>query len=208
MFITFEGVEGVGKTTHLKSVAEYLQQAGMEVLVTREPGGTQMGDEIRTLVLKPREEKIVPIAELFLMFAARAQHIETVIKPALARGQWVLCDRFVDSSYAYQGAGRGINPQIIAECEGLIVGDLKPNYTWIFDAPAEIGLSRISNRAQLDRIESEKIEFFNRVRDCFLALAKANPKRYTVIDGSKSLDQVRHAVIKLVERLIHEYSAH
>ena len=207
MLITFEGVEGVGKTTHIKFVAEQLAQAGILVLVTREPGGTSVGDEIRSLVLKQREETIVPMAELFLMFAARAQHIETVVKPALMRGEWVLCDRFVDASYAYQGAGRGIKREIIAECERLVVGDLKPRYTWIFDAPAEIGLSRINNRGRLDRIESEKIDFFNRVRECYITLAKADPRRYTIIDSAKPLEAVQQDVMKLIQGLIREHSA-
>ena len=196
MLITFEGIEGVGKTTHLKWMADYLQQQDQSVVVTREPGGTPMGEEMRNIILAHRHEYVVPMTELLLMFAARAQHIETIIRPALQKNQWVLCDRFIDASYAYQGGGRGMSMDIIADLEKLVLNNCQPTLTFIFDAPVEIGLNRVKSRNQgQDRIETEQKEFFERVRQTYLQRALKNKDRYCVIDATQTLEAVQ-AIVK------------
>ncbi len=203
MFISFEGIEGVGKTTHVKFMAEMLQQAGITVLVTREPGGTPMGEEIRNILLVHRHERVVPMTELLLMFAARAQHVDTVIRPALDRNQWVLCDRFVDASYAYQGGGRGVRMETIADLETLVLGDFKPDLTLVFDAPAMMGLQRAKGRSShQDRFEQEKMDFFERVREVYLTRAKSDPKRCRIIDASRALIDVQKDVSSIIHELI------
>lgn len=203
MFITFEGIEGVGKTTHLKWMAEQLSHAGIELLTTREPGGTPMGEEIRDILLAHRHERVTPLTELLLMFAARAQHVDTVIRPALDRGQWVLCDRFVDATYAYQGGGRGVETDLIAKLEKLVLGDFKPDLTLLFDAPIEVGLSRVSGRGGIpDRIEQEKLDFFERVRLAYKARADLDPVQYKIIDASKTLLDVQKVLLEISKNLI------
>ncbi len=202
MFITFEGIEGVGKTTQLKFMADKLTQAGISVLVTREPGGTPMGEEIRDVLLKHRHERVAPLTELLLMFAARAQHVDTVIRPALERGRWVLCDRFIDATYAYQGGGRGAPIETIRGLDYWILGDFQPTYTLLFDAPVEVGLQRMKNRGATDRFEQEKIEFFERVRETYLSRATQDLKRYKIIDADQSLKAVQAEVSSFVDILI------
>lgn len=190
-FITFEGGEGAGKSSNMTLVADWLRQQGIEVLVTREPGGTPLAEDIRTLLLAPREEPMVADTELLLMFAARAQHLQSLIVPALEQGIWVLSDRFVDATYAYQGGGRGLSIRRIAELERMVVGDHRPDLTLLFDVPVDVGLQRAGRRGALDRIEQEDRAFFQRIRDVYLARAADEPSRFTVLDASLDLDQVQ-----------------
>jgi dTMP kinase len=193
-FITVEGIEGVGKSTNMDFIQQQLITAGKDVVVTREPGGTPLGEAIRGLLLDPEYKGMDPTCELQLMFAARAQHLAQVILPSLDRGQWVLCDRFTDATYAYQGGGRGIDSGVIARLEELVQGDFRPNLTLLLDVPVEVGLSRAGNRGELDRFEQEQVEFFERVRDSYLAMAKQYTERYRVIDAGLPLDQVQQQI--------------
>jgi len=193
-FITVEGTEGVGKSTNLAFIREWLEARGHRVLVTREPGGTPLAEEIRGLLLSPREEPVAPSAELLLVFAARAQHLEEVIKPALAEGTWVLCDRFTDSTYAYQGGGRGFDQSVIAQLEILVQGHLRPDLTVLLDIDVEQGLSRAGERSAPDRFEREAVEFFERVRAAYRNLAKRTPQRYAVVDAGQPLSQVQKSL--------------
>lgn len=197
-FITVEGGEGVGKTTNLDFIESLLRESGHDVIRTREPGGTPLAESVRELLLAPREESVAELTELLLVFAARAQHIAQVIKPALARGQWVLCDRFTDATYAYQGAGRGMDTDAIATLEQLVQQDLRPDLTLLLDVPVEIGMARASARSAPDRFESEQLNFFELVRAEYLRRAAAEPERFTVIDASPSLAdvqmQITHAI--------------
>ncbi len=196
MFITLEGIEGVGKTTHLGFIEAYLAQAGIAVCSTREPGGTVLGNELRNLLLAPRQEMMHPMAELLLMFSARVQHVESLIKPALAEKKWVICDRFVDASYAYQGAGRGIPYQMLRSLEQLTLDDFRPDHTFIFDAPVEQALARMKGRGVPDRIENETQAFFERARHYYLSLPLKDPTRYSLIDASKSVEAVQDILMK------------
>jgi dTMP kinase len=199
MFITIEGIEGVGKSTCLTYIQGYLKQANIDFTVTREPGGTQIAEGIRQILLHHEGEEITHEAELLLMFAARSQHIAHVIQPALDAGQWVICDRFTDASYAYQGGGRGIPENKIANLESWIQGDLRPDLTIVLDAPVETALQRAKGRSDPDRIESLDISFFERARAAYLARAKARPERYRVIDATQSLENVQNE-LKLILR--------
>lgn len=201
-FISLEGVEGVGKTTNLRYLAEYLHQNDTPLLVTREPGGTPLADDIRRFILSDHHEEVFPDTELMLIFAARAQHIANVIRPALKEGKCVLCDRFTDASYAYQGAGRGIAPERIAALETWVQGDLRPDITILLDAPISIALERIKSRGKLDRFESEHIDFFHKVRDCYLQRAQDEPERFRIIDASRTQEQVQADIRKIVDDLI------
>jgi dTMP kinase len=192
-FITLEGGEGAGKSTCLQFMRDYFTQRGLPLVMTREPGGTALAEEIRNLLLQKREEPVAPDAELLLIFAARAQHLAQVVRPALARGEWVLCDRFTDATYAYQGGGRGLPVSRIAELEALVQGGLRPGLTLLLDLPVEQGLARADARAERDRFESERQEFFERVRAVYRARAEAEPARFRVIDASRSLDEVKAA---------------
>lgn len=200
-FITVEGQDGAGKTTHLELVARMVHAAGHEVLCTREPGGTPLGDDIRALVLHRGDLEIDPIAELLLIFAARAQHIAAVIRPALAAGTWVLCDRFTDATYAYQGGGRGVDHALIGELEQRVQGHLRPDLTLLFDVDIQTGAKRAGRRGGPDRFESEQDTFKRRVRDAYLARAQAEPGRIRVIDAARELA----AVEKEVQSLVSEY---
>lgn len=202
MFITFEGIEGVGKTTHLKWMAEQLQFLGIPVLTTREPGGTPMGEEIRDILLAHRHERVAPLTELLLMFAARAQHVDTVIRPALERGDWVLCDRFVDATYAYQGGGRSVATDLITKLEKLALGDFKPDLTLVFDAPVAVGLNRIKKRGIQDRFEQEKLEFFERVRLAYKERALQDFVRHKIMDASKTIDEVQKELLDIITSLV------
>jgi dTMP kinase len=183
-FITLEGVEGAGKSTQLGLAREFLSAAGREVLATREPGGTSLGEALRALLLEPRPQPMDADSELLLMFAARAEHLAKVILPALARGQWVLCDRFTDATYAYQGGGRGIPSERIRALEDWVQRGLQPDLTLIIDVPVEIGLRRVHGRGPRDRFEQEHRAFFERVRGSYLARCAASPQRCRVIDGA------------------------
>jgi dTMP kinase len=176
-----------------------LKESGVDILVTREPGGTGLGEGIRELLLQPRDEAVAPDAELLLIFAARAQHIQQVIGPALAAGRWVLCDRFTDATYAYQGGGRQLPVALIRKLEQLVQGDLRPDYTLLLDCPVDIGMSRAAARADLDRFEQEQQAFFERVRQTYLQLASESSGRYHVIDASLSLQEVEQQ-LKIVCR--------
>lgn len=189
-FITVEGGEGVGKTTNMGLIQSILESRGLEVCITREPGGTALGEMLRTSLLNPELEPPVAMAELLMIFAARAQHISTVIEPALAAGQWVLCDRFTDATYAYQGFGRGIDLPAIATLEQLVQGKRRPDVTVLLDLDPLVGLERAQKRAELDRFELEEAAFFNRVREGYLSRAKAEPARWIVVDAAKSLEKV------------------
>ena len=201
-FITIEGIEGVGKTTAVKTIEDYLIQHKQEFIVTREPGGTLVAEQIRKIVLMPQDEKITADAELFLMFACRAQHIENVIKPALKAGKWVVSDRFVDASYAYQGGGRKMDMKKIEMLDQWTVGDCQAQLTILLDAPPEIGLARAKHRGPQDRIEQEKIEFFVRVRDVYLKRAKQFPDRFFVIDATKPLETVERELINQCDEIL------
>lgn len=198
-FITLEGGEGVGKTTNLTFIKDYLQQQNITVTVTREPGGTALAEKIRHLVLDIDGESIAETTELLLMFAARAQHIQHVIEPALARGDWVLCDRFTDATYAYQGGGRKVSIATIALLEQLVQGDLRPDLTLLLDAPIEIGMERAQKRAAFDRFEAEKISFFTGVRDMYLSRATEQPKRIKVIQANQSLADVQKDILAVMQ---------
>lgn len=191
-FITVEGIEGVGKTTNIDFIHRQLLAAGKTVVITREPGGTPLGEAIRGLLLDPAYTGMDAKCELQLMFAARAEHLAKVIWPALENGQWVLSDRFTDATYAYQGGGRGIDTDTIARLEELVQGDFRPDLTLLLDVPVEIGLARANQRGSLDRFEQEKVEFFSRVRQSYLDLARQHDGRYRVIDASLPLEQVQH----------------
>lgn len=202
MFISFEGIEGLGKTTHLQRLKTYLEEKGLNVVVTREPGGTPMGEEIRDVLLAHRHEVVDPMTELLLMFAARAQHVATIIKPALMKGAWVLCDRFLDASYAYQGGGRGMDLEKIKSLETLVLGQFAPNLTFLLDADPSVGLQRIQGRhGHPDRFELEKIEFFERVRAVYQMRAKQYPKRFKMIDAAKPLEEVWKNVRAVIESM-------
>jgi len=201
-FITLEGGEGVGKTTNLDFIQQYLSQQGIEVVVTREPGGTPFAEKIRDLLLMPNPgEHIAEDTELLLMFASRAQHLAQVIKPALKAGKWVLCSRFTDSSLAYQGGGRGIPLEKIQQLAQWVHGDCQPDLTLILDLPAGVGLERAKARDALDRIELEKIDFFERVRKTYLQLAQS-AGRYKLIDANVPLAQVQNQIRQHLDLLL------
>lgn len=200
-FITLEGTEGVGKSTNLTFVKDWLVARNIEVVVTREPGGTPLAEQIRQLLLAKREESVDQTAELLLVFAARAQHIAQVIKPALARGAWVLSDRFTDATFAYQGGGRGLSKQVIQQLEILVQGDLQPDLTIILDIDVRLGLTRASQRGELDRFESETLDFFERVRLAYRERAEAKPERYSVIDAGQNLQAVQADISVVLAKL-------
>lgn len=202
LFVTVEGGEGVGKSTNIAFLAEQLQQAGISFQLTREPGGTPLAEDIRKLLLQPREESVAETTELLLMFAARAQHIAEVIEPALLRGDWVICDRFTDATFAYQGGGRGIDRAKIADLEQWVQGDLRPDYTLLLDAPVSVGMERANKRGELDRFEQEQLQFFENVRNTYLSMAAQHSQRYRVIDASQSLPQVQSALAELIDTII------
>ncbi len=201
-FITLEGGEGVGKTTNLSFIKDYLQQQAIPVTVTREPGGTALAEKIRQLVLDKDSESISDTTELLLMFAARAQHIQHVIEPALAQGNWVLCDRFTDATYAYQGGGRELSIATIALLEQLVQGELRPDLTLLLDAPIEIGMERAQKRGVFDRFEAEKISFFTRVRNMYLNRAAQQADRIKVIQANQLLVNVQSDIIGVLTDFI------
>lgn len=202
LFITLEGIEGVGKSTQLTFIQRYLIQAKQSVVITREPGGTPVAEAVRHLVLKQHDEQIIEEAELLLLFAGRAQHIAHVILPALNAGKWVVCDRFTDATYAYQGGGRQMSLDKITTLEKWVQKDLQPDCTFLLDAPVKTALRRIKRRGKADRIEAEKAEFFERVRAAYLERAKQFPKRYKIIDANAPLLKVQKQIKVVLDEML------
>ena len=200
-FISIEGIEGVGKSTNVAHLTGILEGRGHKVLTTREPGGTPMAERIRELLIEHGDEPMPEIAELLLMFASRALHVSNVIQPALAAGTWVVCDRFTDASRAYQGGGRGIPLDDINQLARWVMGDLKPDLTILLDAPVETGMSRAGQRGDPDRFEVERSEFFGRVRDAYLQLAEAEPKRFVIVDATQELESVQNDIAQIAKAL-------
>ena len=201
-FITVEGIEGAGKTSCLDLLEQRIRQRGHEVLVTREPGGTPLGEDLRQLLLGHRHDGMADDTELLLMFAARAEHLRAKIEPALAAGSWVLCDRFTDATYAYQGYGRGIDLQRIAALETWVQGERRPDLTLLLDLPVEVGLQRAGRRSTPDRFERQALTFFDRVRQGYLSLAASAPGRFRVIDAGQSLDEVSRQVTATIDAFL------
>lgn len=201
MFMSFEGTEGVGKTTLIKRMAAYLEQQGHAVLLTREPGGTPLAEQIRELLLNPSDEAMTENCELLLIFAARAQHIAQVIQPAIKAQQWVLSDRFVDASFAYQGGGRGLNQQSIALLQQQFV-EVMPQITFWLDAPVEVGMQRAQKRGELDRFEQEKQVFFQRVREVYAQRAQAEPQRFIRLDATQTPEHLFEQAIEALKQHI------
>ncbi|MFU8822602.1 MAG: dTMP kinase, partial [Gammaproteobacteria bacterium] len=199
------GGEGVGKSTNLAFVAGLLEAAGLDVLRTREPGGTPLAERVREIIVSPSGEAVPPIAELLLIFAARSLHIEGCIRPALAAGRWVLCDRFTDASYAYQGAGRELGESPVRWLETQVQGDLRPDLTLLLDADPVVGLARAGARGAADRFEQERLEFFRRVRAGYLARAEAEPGRFRIVDASGSLEDVRHDLTQHIRKFLQDH---
>ena len=199
LFITVEGVEGAGKSTNVRVIEEFLSEWKLDYILTREPGGTLIAEEIRELLLKHHEEKMDATTELLLIFAARAQHLSTKIRQTLAEGTWVLCDRFTDATYAYQGAGRGLDVKLISQLERLVQDNLRPDLTVIFDLDPSVGLGRARQRGQLDRIESQKLEFFQRVREGYQNIASHEGDRCLLIDASQTRETVRQSLRTALE---------
>ena len=202
LFITLEGVEGAGKSTLMSYVAEIISETGNEVIQTREPGGTKTGEQIRNILLDSNNAKLADDTELLLMFAARAQHIHEVINPAIISGKIVLCDRFTDASYAYQGGGRGIDTSRIQILEDWVQQGLKPNLTLLFDLDVKTGLRRAGKRSEADRFEQEELGFFERIRSCYLDRAKKEPERFRIIDSSQSFDNVKQQIQNILKEYL------
>jgi dTMP kinase len=202
-FITIEGGEGVGKSTQIPFLCEYLSSRGVSVVATREPGGTPRAERIRELLLQTTPESMPAACELLLMFAARASHLENLIKPALERGEWVVCDRFTDATYAYQGGGRGMDVEQIASLEQWVQGELRPDLTLLLDAPESVALARAqqrdSARGRTDRFEREQLDFFERVRKTYLERARREPQRYAIIDAAEAPAAVAQAIHRAVD---------
>lgn len=201
LFITVEGGEGVGKSTNIAFLEKQLVGRGVDLVVTREPGGSSLGERVRQLLLAVDEEAIDAMAELLLVFAARAQHISTLIEPTLAAGKWVLCDRFTDATYAYQCGGRGIDRATVSALEQLVQGELRPDCTLLLDAPVSTGMARAQGRGELDRFEREELAFFERVRATYLELAQTSSGRYRIIDASQPLEAVQQQLLKVCDEL-------
>ena len=200
-FLTLEGVEGAGKTTAREFIAGGLRKNGATVLETREPGGTELGEKIRALLLDPGQNRMSALSELLLIFAARAQHLEEVITPALESGFFVICDRFTDATFAYQGSGRGLDVTLIQTLADLVHPRIQPDLTVILDMSPQKGLARARRRGELDRIERERLGFFERVRAGYIARARSDPERYFVLDSDRPLDEVKTDLGRLLERL-------
>jgi dTMP kinase len=201
-FITLEGIEGVGKSTQVDAVVETLRQARRSAVRTREPGGSPVADRIRSLLLDPEGDAPLAETELLLLFAARSEHIARVIRPALDAGHYVVCDRFTDATYAYQGGGRGVSPERIATLETWVQGDLRPGRTILLDAPVPLALERARGRGAADRFEREEAAFFERARGVYLQRARAEPERFRVVDASGSAEEVRERVVAAVREVM------
>ncbi len=200
-FITLEGIEGVGKSTNLEFVANWLREQGKRVVVTREPGGTPLAERLRDVLLES-DGQVPPMAELLLMFAARSSHLHGLVEPALARGDWVLCDRFTDATYAYQGGGRNIDMALIAALETAVQGARRPDLTLLLDAAPEATANRRSRRGTEDRFEREQAEFFRRVRKVYLDRAAAEPQRIRVIDAAQPLADVQAELASCLHQFV------
>ena len=201
-FITLEGIEGAGKSTVARFIKDWLQARGLSAVLTREPGGTPLAERVRELVLQPDGEPLPPAAELLLMFAARSIHVANLIRPALARGDWVICDRFTDATRAYQGAGRGVDPANVESLAQLVHADLVPDLTLLLDVPVNVGLARAqARRGPADRFEQERGPFFERVRAAYLHMARAHSARFCVVDAGRELAQVQASVAAALEAL-------
>jgi dTMP kinase len=201
LFITLEGIEGAGKSTHALYIADLLQQAGRQVLVTREPGGTELGEQIRNILLEQKTLNISAVTELLLMFAARAQHLSQVILPALANNKVVICDRFTDSSFAYQGGGRGVSSELICKLIKIVHPDLKPDLTLLFDIQVNTGLDRARTKSETDRFESEATEFFTEVRNEYHKIARTEPERVKIINADYDIVTVQTEIKQLMKNL-------
>lgn len=203
-FITLEGIEGAGKSTVARMVCEWLAGRSIPVRMTREPGGTPLAERVRQIVLERGEERLSPVTETLLMFSARGIHVENLIRPALARGEWVVCDRFTDATRAYQGSGRGVDTAWIDSLAKSVHGDLQPDCTLLLDLPPAVGLARARQRSGLsaDRFEAETEAFFARVRAGYLDLARREPQRVRLIDAAAELEQVKAQVVRELERLV------
>lgn len=199
-FITVEGTEGVGKTTNIEFIKQWLHDNNIEFVATREPGGTPLAEQLRQLLLQPRDEAVDQTAELLMVFAARAQHLNQLILPALQQGKWVLCDRFTDATYAYQGGGRQMDRAMIANLENLVQSSLRPDAVVLLDIPVEQGLERARDRGELDRFEQEDIAFFERVRSAYLERARAYP-HYHIVDASLPLEGVQQQLLNVLQQL-------
>lgn len=202
MFLTIEGTEGVGKSTNLRFIQETIESYGIDLVVTREPGGTPFAEQIRELLLDDRQELVDPMAELLLVFAARAQHLNQVILPALKRGSWVLSDRFTDATFAYQGYGRQLPLDVINTLESLVQNELRPDKTFLLDIDVRIGLERAKARAELDRFEQEDIDFFERVRVGYHSRVAENGSRYAVINAENNLATVQGDIKGHLEKIL------
>jgi dTMP kinase len=204
-FITLEGIEGAGKSTLAAALRDWLAQQGVRARLTREPGGTPLAERVRSIVLERGNETVTPPAETLLMFAARAIHLENLIRPALSRGEWVICDRFTDATRAYQGHGRGMDLAWIEQLAHAVQGELQPDRTLILDLPVAVGLARARGRSgsAADRFEAERAEFFERVRAGYLTLARAEPERIGVIDAAGSIDEVLRGATAALAPLVH-----
>ena len=202
--ITIEGIEGVGKSTQVAFIADYLHQRGKTVLTTREPGGTPVAERIREVLLNPENGAVSDTCELLLMFAARAAHLDELIVPALARGDWIVCDRFTDASYAYQGGGRGLPDQAIAGLERLVQDSLKPDLTILLDASLEVTAKRRHDRGLTDRFEAEETAFFRRVQQKYRDIAVAEPGRVRLVDASKDIETVQGQLAGILNEFINE----
>lgn len=201
-FISVEGIEGVGKSTNIDVVVRRIEAAGHKVLTTREPGGTPFAEEIREILMNRNDEPIPEIAEVLLMFAARSFNVNNVIVPALEAGTWVVCDRFTDSSRAYQSGGRGIPMETIDRVADWVHGDTWPDVTILLDAPVEVGMERAGRRSAPDRFEQERHDFFQRVRECYLQIAAREPDRFVIIDTTRAVDEVSSDVANLIDEIL------
>lgn len=196
-FITFEGIEACGKTTQIKLLDKYLSQKGYKTVLTREPGGTKIGDLIRSILLDTKNKNMHPKTEWLLYAAGRAQHVEELIKPSLVKGWFVLSDRYIDSTIAYQGAARRLDTETLKQLNDIATGGLKPDITIVLDITAEEGLKRAHGRGALDRFEQEELDFHKRVRNGYLELAKLEPARIKVVDGSKNVDEIHKEIVSI-----------
>ncbi len=204
-FLTLEGTEGAGKSTNLRFIEKWLTEQGADVVITREPGGTEIGEAVRAILLNQDYTEMHDDTELLLMFAARAQHLREKILPALAEGKWVISDRFTDASYAYQGAARGMGFERIAEIEQWVQQGIHPDTTFVFDLPVEIGMARVAARGtETDRFEQEKQDFFEKVRGAYLTRAQQSPQRYKVLDAAQPLEAVQQQIIERLTALMNE----
>jgi dTMP kinase len=201
-FITFEGIEGCGKTTQIKLLNDYLLKKGLKTVLSREPGGTKIGDAVRGILLDASNKMMSPLTELILYGASRAQHLEELIKPAIAEGKVVLCDRYSDSTTAYQGAARRLSSDILKRVDDVATGGFKPDLTIILDVDPAEGLKRAKGRSAPDRFEQEELSFHERVRDGYLKLARSEPERIKVVDGSGGVEEIHKEIVKLVENVL------